>query len=268
LNYDIYAQKINSTGNVIWKANGTEICTANETQAVPQICSDGEGGAIITWTDYRNQKDYNIYAQKINSTGNVIWNANGTEICTEGGDQIFPKICRDGAGGAIITWEDSRGIYAQRINSTGYVKWIGNGTAICTANNTQWKPQICSDGIGGAIITWEDLRNGIYRTYARRIDVYGNPLWTTDGVPLTKQKAEVEATNQEVEQAKLDLQEKAELQTTAIIPPNRSRKYSLNHCGLLPVLNSQKTSNPRSINITPRSMNFAVSLVCFRPNLT
>jgi len=185
LNYDIYVQKINSNGNMIWNANGTEICTENETQAVPQICNDGIGGAIITWTDYRNGKNYDIYAQKINSSGDVIWNANGTEICTEGGDQIFSKICSDGAGGAIITWEDSRGIYAQRINSTGDVQWIANGTAICTANNTQWQPQICSDGAGGAIITWTDYRSGTnYDIYGQRINSTGDVQWIANGTAI------------------------------------------------------------------------------------
>ena len=185
LNYDIYAQKINSTGNLIWNANGTEICTANETQSVPQICSDAAGGVIITWMDKRNGLNYDIYAQKINSTGDVVWNANGTEICTEGGDQIFPKICSDGAGGAIITWEDSRGIYTQRINSTGDVQWMANGAAICTANNTQWQPQICSDGVGGAIITWSDYRSGTnFDIYAQWINSTGNTQWIANGTAI------------------------------------------------------------------------------------
>ena len=189
LDYDIYAQKINSTGDVQWNANGTAICTANESQVVPQIYSDGTGGAIITWTDYRNGKNYDIFVQRINSTGNVIWNANGTEICTLGGDQIFPKICSDGVRGAIITWEDSRGtdpdIYAQRVNSTGDVQWNANGTAICTANNTQWYPKICSDGTGGAIITWADYRSGTnYDIYAQKINSTGGGQWNANGTAI------------------------------------------------------------------------------------
>ena len=189
LDYDIYAQKINSTGDVQWNANGTAICTANESQVVPQIYSDGTGGAIITWTDYRNGKNYDIFVQRINSTGNVIWNANGTEICTLGGDQIFPKICSDGVRGAIITWEDSRGtdpdIYAQRVNSTGDVQWNANGTAICTANNTQWYPKICSDGTGGAIITWADYRSGTnYDIYTQKINSTGNGQWNANGTAI------------------------------------------------------------------------------------
>ena len=183
--YDIYAQKISSTGSVIWDVNGTEICTTNESQSVPQITSDGAGGAIITWTDFRNGNNYDIYAQKINSTGSVIWDVNGTEICTEGGNQIFSKIISDGTGGAIITWEDSRGIYAQRINSTGDIQWIINGVAICTAENIQWQPQITSDGAGGAIITWTDYRSGTnYDIYAQKISSTGSVIWDVNGTEI------------------------------------------------------------------------------------
>ena len=190
LDYDIYAQKINSTGDVQWTVDGVAISTANESQVVPQIYSDGNGGAIITWTDYRNGKNYDIFVQRINSSGNVIWNANGTAICTLGGDQIFPKIYSDGAGGAIITWEDSRGadsdIYAQRIDSTGNVMWNANGTAISTANNKQWYPQITSDGAEGAIITWSDYRSGTnYDIYAQRIDSTGNVMWFANGTEIS-----------------------------------------------------------------------------------
>lgn len=188
-NYDIYTQWINSTGSVKWIVNGEAISTAIEDQVVPQICSDGTGGAIIIWNDYRSGNSYDIYAQKINSTGNVNWNANGTAICTEAGDQYFPHIISDEAGGAIITWEDSRGldsdIYAQLVNSTGSVKWGVNGSAICTASNTQWYTQICSDGAGGAIITWSDNRSGInYDIYAQWINSTGDVKWSANGTAI------------------------------------------------------------------------------------
>ncbi len=96
------------------------ICTASDNQRYCEICSDGAGGAIITWRDYRSGSDSDIYAQIIDSSGNVQWTANGVAICTASNGQYKPKICSDGAGGAIITWEDSRSgsdydIYAQRI---------------------------------------------------------------------------------------------------------------------------------------------------------
>src|SRR5512140_3012222 len=74
-------------------------------------------------------------------------------ICTAVGDQVSPAIVSDGAGGAIIAWQDSRSgtsdIYAQKIDAAGTVQWAANGVAICTAANDQLYQSIVSDGAGG-----------------------------------------------------------------------------------------------------------------------
>jgi hypothetical protein len=117
---DIYAQKIDSAGDTKWADNGTVICNDRLRQVYPQICCDGAEGAIITWWDKRDGTDYDIYAQKINSAGDTQWADNGTVICNATLEQVYPQICCDGAGGAIITWRDNRSgtnsdIYAQKI---------------------------------------------------------------------------------------------------------------------------------------------------------
>jgi len=155
-NYDIYAQRVSSTGVVLWTTNGVPICTASDDQWSPTIVSDGLGGAIITWRDFRGGS-FGIYAQRVSSTGVVLWTTNGVPICTASGGQWYPTIVSDGLGGAIITWQDYRSgnydIYAQRVSSTGVVLWTTNGVPICTASGDQWYPTIVSDGLGGAIIT-------------------------------------------------------------------------------------------------------------------
>ena len=184
---DIYTQKINSSGIVQWENNGTAISTAIGNQYYPQICSDGVGGAIITWQDRRGGF-YDIYVQRINSSGIIQWENNGTAISTATGSQYHPQICNDGVGGAIITWEDRRGasydIYVQRINSSGIVQWTADGVPICTINNDQRQPQICSDGVGGAIITWYDNRSGSNDIYIQKINSNGITQWIPNGTAI------------------------------------------------------------------------------------
>ncbi len=188
---NIYAQRLNSTGSAQWTINGVAICTASNDQEKPQICSDGAGGAIITWQDYRGINLYDIYVQRINSAGVVQWNGNGVVISTASNSQGDPQICSDGASGAIITWWDERGgssdIYAQRISSGGVVQWTANGVRICTVTNPQLYPKICSDGASGAIIIWRDMRGGTYfDVYAQRINSGGVGQWTSNGTAICK----------------------------------------------------------------------------------
>jgi len=48
-----------------------------------QIVSDGHGGGIIVWTDYRNG-DYDIYAQRIDANGDTIENTRSGSLPSPG----------------------------------------------------------------------------------------------------------------------------------------------------------------------------------------
>ncbi len=190
---DIYVQRVNASGTVQWTTDGVAICTALDTQDGPTLVSDGTGGAIITWYDYRNSyPNVDIYAQRVNASGAVQWTTNGVPICTASNIQWVPTIASDGAGGAIITWSDYRSslvtstdIYTQRVNASGAVQWKTNGVPICTNQESQGFPTLVSDGAGGAIIAWGDYRSVVNSDiYAQRVEASGELQWTTDGVPI------------------------------------------------------------------------------------
>jgi hypothetical protein len=162
------------------------VCTDLSEQIVSRIASDGAGGAIIVWQDVRNG-DYDIYAQRIDVNGVAKWTPNGIPMCAAIGDQTQPFIEPDGAGGAVITWQDQRDgpihVYAQRVNAAGTVLWGSDGVAVSTASVASF-PTIASDGGGGAIIAWQDSRNPSFDIYAQHISAAGSPQWATNGVPV------------------------------------------------------------------------------------
>jgi len=172
-----------------WQYNGKEVCSSIDQQSAPALCSDGEGGAIIAWYDLRSGIDRDIYSQKIDSKGNILWNINGTEISTYDYDQGAPLICTDGYGGAIIAWVDERDIlgdiYAQRINSDGNTLWTPNGIGICVGiPYEQPNPRVCSDGTGGAIIAWPDNRYVLTTgedMFIDKVDANGTSQWSVNG---------------------------------------------------------------------------------------
>ena len=194
--WEIYAQRVGSDGMLLWTAGGVPVCTASQGQYDPEISSDGTGGAVIVWDDYR-RGDYrnDIYAQRIDGSGTALWMADGVTVCAAPENQEYPVLVPDGTGGAIFTWGDWRGlstsgedIYAQRIDGTGARQWQLDGVPVCTAANYQWNPLIVTDGAGGAIIVWSDWRTGVasnYDIYAQRVDHSGTMLWDTDGVPVS-----------------------------------------------------------------------------------
>jgi hypothetical protein len=187
--WDVYAQRLDATGLALWTPNGEAMTSATDDQRNPVIASDGAGGAVIAWVDDASASGADVYAQRVDASGAVLWGANGIAVCTATGSQFTPAIATDGAGGAIVTWEDSRGassdIYAQRIGAGGLAEWSTNGDSICTAANFQTAPVIVSDGAGGAIIAWHDFRfGGSNRVFAQRVASDGSRMWPANGVAL------------------------------------------------------------------------------------
>ncbi|HZL85302.1 MAG TPA: hypothetical protein VFD07_08005, partial [Candidatus Krumholzibacteria bacterium] len=83
------------------------------------------------------------------------------------------------AGGAIITWQDSRSggsdIYGQRIDGAGNSVWANDGVAISTSAQTEALPTLVSFESGSAAIAWQQVSSsGETDINARRIAASGS----------------------------------------------------------------------------------------------
>ncbi len=166
---DLYAQRVDRNGYLKWDLDGVPICTAKNTQEPLKIISDGYGGAIILWKDYRDLPgnptytsfSNSLYVQKIGSNGVVQWEQDGIQISEfksteEYGYQFGPysgDIETDQKGGSYVCWnleDDSlnKEIFAQYIDSSGVVLW------------EEWGKPIQKINAGVTIIS--DDSNGIY----------------------------------------------------------------------------------------------------------
>jgi len=192
-NYDIYAQRINNGGTVLWGVDGVPVCTATGIQNALQMLADNSG-AMIVWSDGRvGSPNADIYVQRLNQAGTPLWTIDGVAVCTASSLQNIPQIISDGgAGSAIICWEDWRNfsqpdIYAQHI-SNGFTDWTFNGVVICSEPNfaSQSNTRMVADGSGGAIMCWEDKRNFGSNTdlYAQRVSNSGITQWVSNGVAI------------------------------------------------------------------------------------
>lgn len=189
---DIYAQRISASGAAMWGPAGVAICTNEAEQGRPQLVSDGSGGAIITWEDYRPLGHHDIYAQRIDANGQVQWQTDGIVVCTDSLTQEAPKLVADGTGGAVICWGDKRhssngtstlDVYAQRLASNGEMRWATTGVLVTNVQAANIF-EICSDGAGGAIVAW-NYRGGsplpsTTPIYAQRINHAGELAWNQE----------------------------------------------------------------------------------------
>jgi len=199
VNGDVYAQRITGTGAIApgWPAEGVALSTSFGTQQDLSAAADGFGGAIVAWEDYTTPTRSDIFAQRVTAEGTIApgWPAQGFPVCAAPSFQLNPKLATDGAGGAYVTWEDTRSgqtpdVYAQHVTALGTIApgWLPDGHGVCTEIASGPRPAIASDGRGGAYVAWADLRFGTKDIFAHRLALDGP-------VPVLLSLAESEASS-------------------------------------------------------------------------
>lgn len=186
----IYAQRISSNGITMWGVGGRPLNdNTSESNDNPRIVSDGSGGAVVTWSQWIGKYpsgDRNVFAQKVNSAGGLDWGAGSLTICSAPNEQAHSRLAADGAGGAIIAWQDTRDgtktyPYAQKVSSGGTIQWAENGIRVSSATTNYGRHRLVGDGNGGAIITWESTTTIVW---GQLLNTSGLPQWTADGVAI------------------------------------------------------------------------------------
>lgn len=196
----VLVQKISAEGLLQWNTEGVPVgaVESNFQQSSPVIVSDGNGGAIIAWDDWRGDLYNGIraeYAQRINADGVPLWGIGGVSLHTPSSYSIeAQQIMSDGNGGAIVAWHSYIGsypdgnddIFAQKVNAAGSLEWGTEGVAVCSLASFQLRPKLADDGNHGAIIVWEDFRNNPSKSnlYAQKVNTTGTIQWAADGIPV------------------------------------------------------------------------------------
>jgi len=182
----------------------------------PVITSDGSGGLIIVWIDYRSDTRGDIYAQRLDSSGTRLWevegdNTNGVPVFvdTDGSfAQYSIDAVSDGSGGAFIVWQDDRGtyypleysvghnIFAQHLNEDGARTWSPQGLRLSDIESEpcDWgggppcpspragtqTPVITRDAADGVYVVWQRYNRHIFDSSIRtqRINRSGIILWS------------------------------------------------------------------------------------------
>jgi hypothetical protein len=188
----IRLQHLSSIGQRLWKTSQV-LANAKGAQTNPLLVGDNAGGVIVVWQDTRNVLNLDdIYGQRVNSQGELLWGEAGKVLAAENGEQVEADITADGNGGLFLAWTDYRhgdrnpDIYAQHVDGKGEAFWLKSGVVVCGAPDVQRGPKIIRDGEGGIIVSWTDKGSGSYDIYAQRLNKSGKPMWMTDGIPINQ----------------------------------------------------------------------------------
>jgi hypothetical protein len=178
----------------MWAPTGVPMCLNGCPGDIPQVVTDGAGGAFVAWRDVRNSDD--VFLQHVTGVGVIApgWSPDGLPIIVDPSVQEFSGLAPDGSGGALVAWEDWRSLTptgedpgVQRVLANGSLApgWPVDG-ALVRAPGFQDYPRIAPDGKGGAYLIWQDERSG-YDVYAQHLTAGGlvASSWPAGGLAIS-----------------------------------------------------------------------------------
>ena len=196
---DVYVQKIDTKGNILWQENGIPLGISRLEGEL--VCcrlinagSDGSGGAVIAW-----EEPFSVVAQRIDANGDVKWKPRGVEtLRTKSGWSVRRDMVVDRLGGATITLKfrddtlKKLGILLHKLDSAGDTVWqindIGVDVNDMGLGAESFTSYYVNDGQGGVIVFWGIGENSSSsgKSYIQRIDSNGKLLWGAKGIRLDR----------------------------------------------------------------------------------
>ncbi len=195
-NRDIYAQRLDASGNIEWDAGGVEIVVADDNQYLGDVAGNSTA-LVVAWEDAATDK---VYFQPFTAGKGDPIGSNPRVPTFSPSAMRSPRLVmgikQSGASdnSVIIVWQEKRTagikLYAQKYTADRPYAWGIFGEAVSGSTGDQVNHQVVSDHDFGCVIVWEDNRDGNTDLYGQRIDSAGNPQWGATGRPVNTKGSE------------------------------------------------------------------------------
>jgi hypothetical protein len=144
----LYAQELDVDGDFVW--GDTEILVYNGGAITPwdypELQSDGSGGAICSWYDAPSLSEFNVWIQRFDADGNMLFPMNGAQASTNSDNRLhmYPSaVYYPVEDKTYAFWveendnQDQFGLYAQAFSPTGDRLWTDSGLELLPLGSDQ-----------------------------------------------------------------------------------------------------------------------------------
>lgn len=179
---DIRAQRVSAAGLPAWPAEGVALCSVAGTQGLPVVATDGDGGAIVAWSDGRDGP-LGVYAQRVGPSGACLWEPQGAALSAPGSDCSQPVLAADGAGGSFAGWRnwdaDGCSLVVMKVASSGLPSWHAGRMSVVEPWAAGGNLALVADSAAGVIVAWSDLPVADVNLdiFSQRFDADGGAMW-------------------------------------------------------------------------------------------
>lgn len=174
--WNVYVQKVDAAGNKLWN-NGEPLLLdeyldpfSGPIDAV--VTSDN--CVIFMWMDRISGNSFRLFAQKMNSAGEILWSQNN-EVLVDNIFICYPYLITNDIGGAYLFYLDgeSSAIFGLNLDADANDLWSANSDPLFV--DISFK-DIVSDNNGGVIINYLEF-SGDENLMAARINSDREILW-------------------------------------------------------------------------------------------
>ncbi len=178
-----------------WSQDPGENTRVTNGGLLPQLISDGSGGAYIVYQD-SPALQRQLWVQWLDRNGLVRFSQNGIRVSGEARNQTpYYFLVSDSTGGVIVVFQDFQvigketlgAVYAQRVDSTGAKLWGEAGVEVSPPTDNKGPVSACSDGSHGVFVFWgEDAdSSGVPELWGQRVSADGELIWPDNGIVIT-----------------------------------------------------------------------------------
>ncbi len=194
---DIFFQHFNVDGYVSFKSSGKRVSNLKGPKVNPVLSNSHGNISVVLWKDFSAENNGNLYIQKLQTNGNLLWGEHGVAIA-QGNNEILNYSCSlDKNGIAYISFVEKNNlsissytVYFQKISATGE-PMFNSPIRISSSANAKNFSSVFSDDKGGAYILWIENENNIAQVRSQHIDESGNFDWKKEPNILSGQVASV-----------------------------------------------------------------------------
>ncbi len=189
--HHIYVQRISAAGTPLWKNDGVKVASWSH-KIDYNLVSDDSGGAYIAWRDLREYgvgvHDTDIYVQRIDGDGNLLWPAEGVSVKRKTGPQNTMSLAGFGPAGVCILFRNQSypplnhapdTLIMQLISPAGSRMWGEGGISLLEGGISGESVQRL-DGSHLAVM-FTDVAAGI--GMIQKVNAWGTMVWN-GGIPV------------------------------------------------------------------------------------
>ena len=137
-NNDPLAAKVLPGGELAWASPGyVSLCTYGSNQTYPYAIWH-DNALWMAWADDRvNNINHNCYAQKVDASGKLAWDASGVPVYAPPTDYMMPKLAASDNGSVMVFFNANFGaaFAAQKLLPTGAQAFPAAGLPLSTVRN-------------------------------------------------------------------------------------------------------------------------------------